>query len=107
MKKKKYTREELLNICERAFVPEDKWSDRDSADAQKQLGWCYAWLKAGCEFEVLYKEGGMFTDERTIWIEVKAKGFMYFEDSECGKDEETFYLPTEAKLEKMKGRDWY
>jgi hypothetical protein len=29
MEKKEYTREELLEICERAFVPEEKWEDRD------------------------------------------------------------------------------
>lgn len=106
MIKTDYTREELLSICEDAFVPQKKWSNRDSAEAQKQLGWCYAWLKAGCEFEILTKDT-LGTDESTIWVEITAQGFMYFESGEGCEDKESFYLPTRQRLEERKGGDWY
>ena len=64
----KYTREDLLKICEQAFVSEDKWHDRDSEDAQSKLGECYALLKDGCEFEVIYDDDICGTDEYTIWL---------------------------------------
>lgn len=35
-----YSREDLLNLCDLASVPEDRWGDRDSAGAQKQIGEC-------------------------------------------------------------------
>lgn len=111
-----YSREDLISICERAVVPECKWHDRDSAEAQKQIGQCWAWLKAGCEFTVQVSthpaKRGCFTDERTIWVEVRAKGFTAFEyGDEDGSGEnmdgETFYLPTIARLESRVERDWY
>jgi len=102
--KENYTREKLLSICERAFVLEDKWSDRDSAEAQKQLGWCYAWLKDGCEFKILHNKKGLCTDEDTIWVEIRADGFQKF-DWDGEQDIESFYLPTEKRLKS--GSDWY
>lgn len=101
----KYTREKLISICERAIVPEDKWMNRDSASSQKQLGECYAWLKAGCNFEVLEK-GNLKTDDNTVWVLISVKGFCWFEEG-YELDEETFYLPTEKRLKKNEGGDWY
>ena len=103
--KEDYTREELLSICERAFVPQRKWCDRDSAEAQKQLGWCYAWLKAGCDFNIVSTKD-LKTDDDTIWVNIVAEGFRYWDYGGI-KDEETFYLPTEKRLKKSKGGDWY
>jgi hypothetical protein len=104
-KRMKYTREDLLKIIEKSFVPENEWSDRDSAEAQKQLGWCYAWLKAGCEFSILSK-GDLKTDDHTIWVNIKAHGFA---KCDWGGDleDENFYLPTEKRLKETSGKDWY
>lgn len=105
---KKYTREDLLKICEQAFVSEDKWHDRDSEDAQSRLGECYALLKDGCEFEVTYETDDHLceTDEDTIWLYTYSKGFGYF-DWGGQKEEKHFYLPTQKRLDEVNGNDWY
>ena len=101
------TREKLIEICEKATVKESDWNNRDSADAQRQLGEAWALLKAGCEFFVR-TSGNCATDTKTIWIEIESLGFKYFE---CGstnsKDSETYYLPTEERLADRAGKDWY
>lgn len=58
------TREDLLALCERAFVPHDRWRNRDSSSAQRQLGEAYALLKAGCDFYVSGK-----SDTGTLWAD--------------------------------------
>lgn len=101
------TREELLVLCERGFVPEDEWHDRDSARAQRQLGEAYALLRSGCAFEVAA------TPESTAdtwWIEFTFKGFDYFEGTLDGLGDletDTRYIPTAARLDRTAGRDWY
>lgn len=109
----KYTRAELIKICEKAFVPQKKWMDRDSADSQIQLGACYALLKAGCYFEIQTK-GNCKTDSKTIWIQFWVHDFQYFEygaDSfkKDGNEDGDyhFYLPTMNRLKDRKGGDWY
>ena len=110
---KKYTREDLLKICEQAFVPESKWHDRDSENAQCKLGECYALLKAGCDFEVTYKDEDSMcvTDENTIWLYVYSKGFFWFEfygeDRDDYKEKHHYYLPTQKRLDETKDEDWY
>lgn len=100
-----YSREELLSICDRSFVDHDKWSDRDTAQMQRQLGECYVLLKDGCEFKILFDGNSCNTDEDTIWLEITFNGFSSFEG---GKQEtETYYLPTEKKLVEANGGDWY
>lgn len=101
-----YTRDDLLAICQAAFVPQEKWRNRDTSGAQRQLGECYALLKAGCDFRIL--RGGRYldTDDRTIWVEVEFRGFRYF-DHDGGTEDETYYLPTRERLERAAGRDWY
>jgi len=108
-----YSREELIGLLAQSFVPEEKWRNRDSAGAQRQVGECLALLKAGCDFEVL-TAGNLITDDKTIWVEIWFKGFQYFEgcyedeDSERNKKQsDTFYLPTAEHLEKAEGSDWY
>lgn len=106
-----YSREDLIAICERSAVPEGKWSDRDTEGAQRQMGQCWALLKAGCRFKVLTKENQAdgavcVTDERTIWVETISAGFAAFDYG--GADETvTFYLPTVARLDEAAGADWY
>ncbi|KUM34554.1 hypothetical protein [Arthrobacter sp. EpRS71] len=96
-----YTRDELLAICEASFVPQQHWSNRDSASAQRQLGEAYALLKAGCEFWV-----GRDTDSRTIWLTIEFEGFAH-KDYDGGLDTEHFYLPTRERLAGAQGTDWY
>lgn len=115
--KTEYTREELIKICEKSFVPQSKWWDRDSASSQLGLGKCYALLKAGCEYDVEYtKDGkGCNTDEETIWLQFYVYDFQWFEygsesfDDKRGHEDSDyhFYLPTEKRLKRAKGGDWY
>lgn len=114
--KEEYTRERLLKICQKAFIPQSEWADRDSASSQLGVGQCYALLKAGCEFEIQYTKdsSGCNTDDRTIWIQFWVHDFQVFEwgsdafDKRGRKDSDYhFYLPTEKRLKATKGRDWY
>lgn len=100
-----YSRENLISIIEKAFVNEDRWNDRDSAAAQKQLGECYALLKCGCDFYIL-TDGDLKTDKETIWVRILSKGFSYYEYN-AGTDADTYFIPTESRLEKANGSDWY
>lgn len=102
---KEYTRDELLEICEKAFVHTDIWHDRDSYDAQCQLGECYALLKDGCEFKVLYGDN-LKTDDHTIWIRITSTGFAWFE-YDGAMEQDVYYLPTLKRLEEADGGDWY
>lgn len=94
-------RDELLSICEAAFVPQEHWSNRDSASAQRQLGEAYALLKAGCEYWI-----GRDTDARTIWVTIEYEGFAH-KDYDGGLDTDHFYLPTRQRLADANGTDWY
>lgn len=98
---KVFTRQELIEICEKAFVEEKDWKNRDSESAQCQLGECYALLKAGCQFEIDFNN----TNNRTIWVNVYSKGFMAFEGGNL--EEHNYYLPTKKRLEETNGKDWY
>lgn len=103
MPKPDYSREELLSICEAAFVPQDRWKNRDSASAQRQLGECYALLKAGCAFVVTDR---VHKDTlRTIGVDITFHGFGYFEVGYVETD--SFYLPTRLRLAESSMRDWY
>lgn len=113
---KKYTRKDLIEICEKAFVNEDKWEDRDTESSQCELGECYALLRAGCDFEVTYKDSDFrcVTDDSTIWLYVYSKGFSWFEfadetdeDTRVYKERHHYYLPTLKRLEEVNGGDWY
>lgn len=95
-------REDLISLCERGIVNKDSWGNRDSASAHRQLGECWALLKANCDFRLL-SEGHLVTDEYTIWIEITYPGFAYCEGGAMEK--RTFYLPTDLRLER--GGDWY
>lgn len=112
----RYTREELIELCEAAVVPMDKWHDRDSASAQRNIGEAWVLLKAGCPFTV---DKTMTRDADTIWVEIRCQGFNHFEygdntgpyASEYGEgdnyDETTRYIPTRKRLDARKGEDWY
>lgn len=104
-KKMNYTRESLIDICERAIVAEKDWLNRDSSSATRQLGELWALLKSDCKFKVV-TSGSWKTDDDTIVVEVQFSGFMSFEIGE-GYETETFYLPTEKRLKEANGKDWY
>jgi hypothetical protein len=93
-------RDALIAICERAFVPEDRWRDRDSSAAQRQLGECYALLRAGCY--VL----GTRVERDAIWVTIEYRGFGHF-DYDGALDDDRFYLPTPERLDRADGGDWY
>jgi len=100
-----YTREKLIEICGKSIVPQNQWFNRDSAGAQRQVGELFVLLQAGCDFEIL-TDGLCATDEHTIWVEVEYKGFSYF-DYGTSPSKDTFYLPTEKRLQDRVGTDWY
>jgi hypothetical protein len=100
-----YTREQLIALCEKAHVPQEKWNDRDSSGAQRQVGEALMLLKAGCAFD-LRDDDNLKTDAKTIWVNIKFKGFSYFEHSD-ELDAEVFYIPTAESIEKANGGDWY
>lgn len=107
-----YDRDELIEICERAVVPEDKWRNRDSPATQIKVGMAWVLLKASCDFRIMPEKpegvaSGCFTDTRTIWLEIDRKTFNTFETDRDDRDELTVYLPTPAKLDANKGSDWY
>lgn len=100
-----YMRKELIEICEKAIVPMDEWSDRDSYSAQVQLAEAWMLLLAGAPFEIL-TTSSLKTDNRTIWVNFSGiKGFDYFEQGD--KYEALCYLPTPARLEETGYGDWY
>ena len=102
----KYSRENLIMICERAVVPHKDWSDRDSYFAQIGVGQAWSLLKAGAPFEVMRGDFACSTDDQTIWIKITCKGFAAFDYG--GADErKTYYLPTDARLTASEGGDWY
>lgn len=102
----RYTRDDLIAICERAVVPHERWSDRDTDSAQRGVGKAWAYLRAGCEFRVIYDDNICGTDDRTIWVEITHDNFGVLD---WGGPQETdrFYLPTPARLDATAGRDWY
>ena len=113
---KEYTRQDLIKICEKAFVNQKDWGDRDSASSQLQMAECYALLRAGCYFEVTYKDknNNCITDEKTIWVQFWVHDFQYFEYGGDAYDKDghydldyQFYLPTLKRLKEVKGKDWY
>lgn len=106
------TREFLVELCEKAIVPMDKWHDRDSAHSHEGLGRAWALLRAGAPFTVQTRENTSpdercVTDDDTIWIEITWRGFQAFECGSEYDDVDTFYIPTPARLERRAGSDWY
>lgn len=102
-----WTREELIDICERAVVAQEKWANRDSHEAHLNIGQAWVLLQAGCEFTIrVAGKGDVCTNERTIWVDISARGFASFD---CGglPDTELFYLPTPERLDSTSGKDWY
>ena len=104
------TREELIKLCRQGVVPHEKWWDRDSASAQRQLGECRQLLECGCDFRVLVGDStsdrACISDEDTWWVDIEYRGFMNFEVG-GSLEVDTFYVPTKERLDLANGRDWY
>lgn len=119
-------RAELIARCEASIVPIEHWHDRDSDSTQKGVGTLWAYLKCGASFQVLTRETpchpdnewavrnpdkdntGCYTDDDTIWVEIKTESFMHVESGETVRqDFDVFYLPTDKRLKKAAGKDWY
>ena len=99
--------EELIKLCEAAVVPVEKWWDRDSAEAQKQVGKALALLRAGCEWKLADSPE---STEKTIWILITYPGFNAVEYGRNDRDyweEDLFYIPTAERLAAREGGDWY
>lgn len=105
------TREALIALCHTAVVPQERWHDRDSSSAQKQIGEACALLGAGCRFRVRFPAPGTganacVTNDKTIWIDITSHGFDWFESGDSD-DTDTYYIPTPERLARAAGRDWY
>ena len=107
------TRVALISICERAIVDVAKWRNRDTPSSQEKTGMLWALLKANCQFEILFEKDGLCTDNQTIWIRVWSPKFRHFDwdgfdlNNKETMEDETFYLPTIARLDMVNGSDWY
>jgi hypothetical protein len=99
------TRKRLIALCEQGIVQVDKWMDRDTPATQQQLGICWAYLKAGCNFTIISEE------EEFLYLTIFHPTFRTIESQHPGEPEELestdFYIPTERKIKECKGRDWY
>jgi len=94
------SREDLISICERAIVPESEWENRDSPEAQQQVGRCWALLRAGCPFSV-NRDDNM----GTYWITITHRVYDTFEHDPELREASTFYLPQPERIQD--GHDWY
>ena len=94
------SREELISICERAIVPESEWGNRDSPEAQQQVGQCWALLRAGCPFTVNQDD-----NLGTYWVTIAHPVFDTFEHDPDLREQSQFYLPQPDRIED--GQDWY
>ena len=104
--KMKYTRKVLIELCKKAVVPHQRWSNRDASSAQRQVGELFMLLSANCPFEII-TVGNWKTDKNTIVIEISFHGFSSFESGRKYLEKETFYLPTQKRLDESKDEDWY
>jgi hypothetical protein len=101
----KYTRKELIEICELAIVKESQWHNRDSCSAHENVGRAWAFLKAGVPYKILRK-GNIQTSDYTIWLEFKPMDFGSFENG-TRLGSETAYLPTKQRIASANCGDWY
>jgi hypothetical protein len=104
-----YSRQQLVALCQKAFVKQKDWEDRDSASAQIQLAQAYWLLKGGCKFRIRdnkEKDKEFITDNVTIWLDIYWRGFKNFETG-GDLEERTFYIPTLKRLKIYPKGDWY
>lgn len=98
------SREELIALCEKAIIPLNKWRNRDTPEGQAQLGICWAYLKAGCDFKA--DEGIYF-----VILNIFHPTFNTIERQEGlggpELEESSFYIPTQRQLDRKKGGDWH
>lgn len=104
------SREQLIKHCEHSIVSVMRWRNRDTPDAQTQVGECWAKIKGGCAYrlrtDVALRQNHEYS---TIWVDVFAPTFDDFENGTQEESEhyETYYLPAIDRLKQAKGGDWY
>jgi hypothetical protein len=123
------TKDKLISLCERAVVPCEKWSDRDSAIAQNHIQEIHARLSADIPFSCSFENDTIFvsfkepTEEQikniSLGLSVDTVSD-YRERVSDDPDDEMFepffyssdciyrgFLPTEERLNEVNGSDWY
>lgn len=101
-----YTREHLVDLCERSIRPMSAWHDRDSASAHEQVGRAWALLRADAPFAVLTEGEHCVTSDRIVWVRIEWEGFG-FHDYGGDLERGTFYIPTALRLDEAGDSDWY
>ena len=98
---KTMTREELIERCEQAIVQVGNWENRDSPEAQRQVGECWALLKGGCPYRIVEE-----TEFRlpVIWVAIVHPTYDSFE-YDAAHSESRFYLPLAERI--SPDGDWY
>ena len=126
-----YNKKELIELCERAVVPCERWNNRDSASSQNGLYEIYIRLNADIPYTYTIE------NERTIWISfekpTKEQEENMYRYNLCvdtvddyrervsnDPDDEMFYpgyypfnepfstyMPTKKRLDEASGEDWY
>ena len=99
-------RADLITLCADGILPPDRWTNRESSWAQRQLGECRALLVAGCDFEV--QLGDSKRDRRDAYmysVHIRFPGFNTFEHGHANESK-TYYVPTRARLNVVAGGDW-
>jgi len=110
-----YTRDELIDICERAIIPQKLWEQAQTEKVQKDIGRCWQLLKCRCDYQIIgiLTEGLIgihFFVHSQEWFEhgdnpedtSEYTGFSFDSD----KNDLGFHLPTPDRLEKFIGKDW-
>lgn len=122
----KYTRDYLIDICERAVVPCSNWSNRDSYIAQINVQNIYRGLMLGLDYTVDESDYDSLTINFINCNPIQPDADQYNLDIDNldsyfelkGTDSEMFYcsshfdayggfLPTEKRLQEADGYDWY
>lgn len=86
------TRNELIEICDAALVPKEKWRhEKASPNVQMKIGGLRSLLLAGCNFEV-DKLGKSYLD---VKVGVNGSGMNW-----------GFRIPSQELLSQTKGKDW-
>jgi hypothetical protein len=128
-----YSRDYLIELCQRSVVHHSKWNDRDSFIAQRNVQSIYLGLTAGLEFIVEVDDTNSFLDiefthpidhEKLLngkHLEISTRKD-YFRDCDPDYETEMFvgygidwhcdytctFMPTEQRLaEAGDGEDWY
>jgi trehalose-6-phosphate synthase len=131
--KRKLTRKQLIELCQKAVVHHTKWNDRDSYLAQKSVQSIYAGLTGNVSYTYTIEDNSIWITFKKPTKEQKDKfeylsidsiedyfewykneyGDRYLPEMFDGygidwnSDYLSSYLPTPERLEEVNGSDWY